>query len=129
MQRERRPPAFAVRANLNLDPADVADAGAQGFGDGFFGGETGCQPNRIVRAVFAFASGEEALEKALAEALYSPRRCARIRSCLCHSESRATPQLQFPSGRHDSDTTPARTIDSIATQRQASVGEAQPSVR
>ncbi len=72
MQMQPWAPARSIAANLNVNPANIADASADGFGDGFFGRETGSQPNRIVSAIRALAFGEEALQETFAEALYAP---------------------------------------------------------
>ena len=48
-----------VCANLNLDPADIAYAGAERLGHGFFGGKTRRKTLRIIGAIGAFAGGEK----------------------------------------------------------------------
>ncbi len=60
--------AAAVGEDFDVFPADAADAGSEGFHDGFFGGEADGQFGDAAAAVGEFVGGVDAVEEAFAVA-------------------------------------------------------------
>src|SRR3990172_92434 len=65
VQAQQGPPPGAVD-DFDLFPADVADPGSHGLGDGLLGGEAGCQRGRVAFGVDQLLGGVEPVEEALA---------------------------------------------------------------
>ncbi len=64
MQMQRRALVRIIYTNFDVLPADIADAGAQGFGDRLFARQPRGQPVGHVLAVGALTGGEKTVQEA-----------------------------------------------------------------